>query len=224
MRPVRLQYAFAWKGLTGATADLHLSKSAEGQYVLESAGRTVGLVRSLWKFDGRHRALTDARTLRPIEIHEVESERAKTWETTVTYNETGAISHADEREGAKTKSKTRTFDFPHVMSLSSSLLYLRSLPLADGAVERVLVYPAKTAYLCTATVLGRERIDGPTGSYPAIKLDLQLAKIDKKREPQPHKKFKRGAIWISDDADRLVLRIEAQMHIGTVSAELQSVR
>jgi hypothetical protein len=40
---------------------------------------------------------------------------------------------------------------------------------------------------------------------------------------EPHKKFRRGTIWVSDDAERLVLRIDAQVFVGTVFAELQSV-
>ena len=63
----------------------------------------------------------------------------------------------------------------------------------------------------------------PAGTYKAIKLDVQLNKIDKKRELEPHKKFRRASVWVSDDPDRLLLRIEASVFIGTVFAELQSV-
>src|SRR5262249_49150908 len=58
----------------------------------------------------------------------------------------------------------------------------------------------------------------------AIKLDLQLKRIGKNLELQPHRKFRRGTIWVSDDPERLILRIEAQVFVGTVFAELQSVR
>jgi hypothetical protein len=72
-------------------------------------------------------------------------------------------------------------------------------------------------------VLDHDKISVRAGSYNAIKVDLQLKKIGKDLELQPHKKFRRATIWISDDSDRLVLRIEAQVFIGTVFAELQSV-
>jgi len=61
------------------------------------------------------------------------------------------------------------------------------------------------------------------GTYNAIKLDLQLKRINKHLELEPHRKFRRGTIWVSDDAERLLLRIEAQVFVGTVFAELQSV-
>jgi hypothetical protein len=91
-------------------------------------------------------------------------------------------------------------------------------------VQRVVVYPANSAYLATVTVLGREKISVRAGSYPAIKADLQLNRLGKNLELEPHRKFRRATVWLSDDADRVILRIEAQIFIGTVFAELQSVR
>ena len=61
------------------------------------------------------------------------------------------------------------------------------------------------------------------GTYNAIKLDLQLKRIGKHLELEPHRKFRRATIWVSDDAERLLLRIEAQIFVGTVWAELHSV-
>ncbi len=53
---------------------------------------------------------------------------------------------------------------------------------------------------------------------------MQLSKIGKKRELEPHKKFRRASVWISDDSDRLLLRVEASIFVGKVFTELQSVR
>ena len=58
---------------------------------------------------------------------------------------------------------------------------------------------------------------------PAIKLDLQLKRVGQHLELESHRKFRHATIWVSDDAERLVLRIDAQMFVGTVFAELQSV-
>src|SRR5262249_24953792 len=69
----------------------------------------------------------------------------------------------------------------------------------------------------------REKISVHAGNYNAIKVDLQLKRIGKHLELEPHRKFRRATIWVSDDTDRLLLRIEAQVFVGTVFAELQSV-
>ncbi|MBV8376087.1 MAG: DUF3108 domain-containing protein, partial [Verrucomicrobia bacterium] len=57
-----------------------------------------------------------------------------------------------------------------------------------------------------------------------IKLDLQLKKIDKKMQLKDHKLFKGGRGWLSDDNNRVPLRIEADIFIGYVFAELASMK
>ena len=104
------------------------------------------------------------------------------------------------------------------------MLYLRSQPLKERSVYRVVVYPANNAYLVTTTVLGREKISVHAGSYNAIKIDLQLLRVGKQLQLEPHRKFRRATIWVSDDTDRILLRIEAQIYVGTIFAELQTVR
>ncbi len=71
---------------------------------------------------------------------------------------------------------------------------------------------------------GHEKISVRAGIYNAIKIDLQLHRLGKNLELEPHRKFRRATIWVSDDSDRIILRTEAQIFIGTVFAELQSVR
>jgi hypothetical protein len=182
------------------------------------------LTRSLWAYDLQHKALSDAKTLRPIQVSEVETVRAKQVKTELAFTPQGVTSSREERKGDAVSAKTRRLEFPNVLSLSSALLFLRSRPLSDGAVERVVVYPATSAYLCTLTVVGRERITVPAGTFEAIKLDGQLSKVGDHRELLPHKKFRKATIWLSNDADRLLLRIEAQIFIGKVYTELQSVQ
>lgn len=223
-RPSRLEYTFGWNGVTAATAEFSFSKTSDDQFRLEGSGRTAGFARSLWNFEASHLSLASAQTLRPIQVKETESAKGKTWETQLDFTPEGVESRRDERRGGSLKTKTRHFDFPNVLSLNSALLLLRSQRLTDGEVQRVVVYAQTAAYLCTVTVAGKERISGPSGSYEAIKLDLHLNKIGKNRELLPHKKLKRATVWLSDDADRVILRAEAQIFIGTVFLELRSAQ
>src|SRR5207248_6049047 len=100
-------------------------------------------------------------------------------------------------------SKAKPFNFPCLFDLHSALLYLRSQPLNDRSVYRIVVYPATSAYLTTVTVLGHERVSVRAGTYNAIKIDLQVKRIGKNLELEPHRKFRRATIWISDDANRI---------------------
>lgn len=224
LRPVSVKYNFGWNGIAAAKCDVRFTTASNGNLQFDATGGTIGLVQRLWNYEIKHTALSDAQTLLPIEVNEVENVRSKRMTTDLLFTPLGVTSEREERKGASVKSKTRKFEFPNVLSVNSALLYLRTQPLPKGAVQRIVVYPSTSAYLCTVRGLGRERIIVSAGSYEALKLDIQLKKIGKKRELMPHKKFRQATVWLSDDADRLPLKIEAKVFIGSVFAELQSVR
>jgi hypothetical protein len=222
LRPLRASYRFGWSGLTAATGDVHFTKPSENKFQLDGTGRTIGFVRALWKLDVSYQAIASLETLRPIEAQQIETYRSKKIVTHLTFTNNGVTRARTEGKGGA-EAKTRQFSFPNLFDLFSAMLYLRSQPLKDRSVYRVVAYPATNAYLATVTVVGREKISVHAGSYSAIKLDLQLKRIGKHRQLEPHRKFRRATIWVSDDAERLLLRIEAQVFVGTVFAELQSV-
>lgn len=223
LRSLRASYRFGWSGLTAATGEVHFSKPSEDKFQFDGTGRTIGFVRALWKFDVSHRAVASSQTLHPIETQQTENYRSKKIVTDLTFTNGGVSRVRTEGERGGAAAKTRQFSFPNLFDLHSAALYVRSQPLKDRSVYRVVVYPATNPYLATLTVAGRDKISVRAGTYNAIKLDLQLKRINKRFELEPHKKFRRGTIWVSDDAERLLLRIEAQIFVGTVFAELQSV-
>ena len=222
-RPVRTNYHFGWSGITAATGDVHFTKT-DKRFQLEAAGKTIGFVRALWRMDATYRGQVDAETLRPIESKQTEIYRKKKLVTELAFTNSGVARTRTEGSGAAAKTSTVPFDFPNLFDLHSALLYLRSQPLPDHSVYRIVVYPATSAYLTTITVVGREHVSVRAGNYNAIKLDLDLKRVGKKFDLEPHRKFRRATIWISDDENRIPLRIEAQIFVGTVFAELQSAR
>ena len=220
---MQAKYSFGWSGFPGATADVRLSKKSGDRLQLDGAIQTIGLVRSLWKFDATYLSIEDANSLRPREVKQIENVRNKKTVTSLSFDSNGVTSTETETPSKNPGPKIRRFDCPNLFDLHSALLYLRSQALQDRSVQRIVVYPATSAYLASVTVLGRERLTGPTGAYNAIKLDLQLNKIGKTRELESHRKFRRATVWLSDDSDRLLLKIQAQIFVGTVVVELQSV-
>jgi hypothetical protein len=222
LRPLRATYHFGWAGFTAATGEVHFAKPSESRFELEATGRTTGFVRALWRLDVNYRAFADAETLRPVETSQTESYRSKKITTHLTFTAKGVTRERTEGRTGSERAKSREFDFPNLFDLHSALLYLRSQPLDNGSVHRIVVYPATSAYLATVAVIGHEKIS--VRAYNAIKIDLQLHRLGKNLELEPHRKFRRATIWVSDDSDRILLRTEAQIFIGTVFAELQSVR
>jgi hypothetical protein len=221
LRPLRATYAFSWSGITAATADAYFHQGEESTFVLEGRGRTVGLARVLWRFDVSYRSVIDSHTLRPLEVHQLENVRSKRIETSLKFSNEGVTS--TRTESNRPKPAVKNFTLQDLNDLHSALLYLRSQPLRDRSFFRVAVYPANSAYVASVKVVGRERVKVRTGTYNAIKCELQLERVNKGNQLEPHRKFKRAVAWISDDNDRLLLRIEGQLLVGTIVAEIQSV-
>jgi Protein of unknown function (DUF3108) len=224
LRPLRASYRFGWAGFTAATGEAHFTAPSAAKFQLDATGQTIGFVRALWKLDADFHAVANSQTLRPIETQQTENYRKKKLVTRLTFTSKGVTRVRTETRDGSTGTKTRQFDFTDLFDLPSAMLYLRSQPLTDGSVHRVVVYAATNAYLATVTVVGRDEISVRAGAYKAIKVDLRLDRVGKHLELEPHRKFRHGTIWVSDDSDRILLRIEAQIFVGTVFAELQSVR
>jgi hypothetical protein len=72
-------------------------------------------------------------------------------------------------------------------------------------------------------VTGRDHARALGKTLPSVKLDLRLWEINKDQTLANVERYKRASIWLSDDADRLLLRIESEIFVGRVWAELESV-
>ena len=222
-RPLVATYNFGWNDLVAATGEIKFDQRG-GHLQLLGDGQTIGIVRTLWKFDVHHRAVADATTLRPVQMHQVDETRKKTVITDLVFKPDGVERSRRDSNSNKTAAPKKFSFAGGVFDMHSALLYLRSQTLHDGDVYRLVVYPATSPYLATLTVAGHSSINIAAGAYRAIKFDVQLNKIGKKGELEPHKKFRRASVWISDDSDRMLLRIEASIFVGTVFAELQTIR
>jgi hypothetical protein len=182
----------------------------------------MGLARALWRLDATHEARANILTLKPLSVRQREIYRAQTIRTDLDFDDAG-VERFRQSTNDKNTARRKRYDFPDLYDLQTALLYVRSQKLETGQTYKIVVYPATSPYLATVTVLGRERIKVKAGSYPAIKVDLRLEKVTGDMTLEPHGKFKRATGWLSDDGDRLPLRMNAQIFVGTVWVELEKV-
>src|SRR4029077_3136001 len=89
LRPLHASYRFGCPGLTAATGDVHFTKPSEDKFQLDGTGRTIGLVRALWKLDVNYQATASAETLRPIQTQQIENYRSKKIVTHLTFTNNG---------------------------------------------------------------------------------------------------------------------------------------
>ena len=222
LRPLTARYRFGWSAFTAAEGTFVFSKSKAGLLRLDVNARTVGFVRTLWRLDTQATSLA-ATDLRPVSVQQTEAYKDKTRRTRLSFDAEGVTRLRTVQPADGTKARPKRFEQPSLFDLHSALLWIRSQRLTPGDTYRFVVYPATAAYVAEATVLSTERISVPGRTADAFKIELKLRRVAKGGALGPHAKFKRAYAWLSDDADRLLLKVEADLAVGSVWAELQKV-
>jgi hypothetical protein len=220
---MRLAYRFGWSGVQAATAEIHFFSPTRNTFEVDASGATSGFPRTLFRLDIYHQATENKNTLRPIHFFQEEKYRQETVKTNVDF-EPDKVTGLREKIPSDRPSKPNVFKFSPVFDMTAALLWVRSQPLADGDSESIVVWASNAPYLATVKVIGRDTIKIDGQKQNAIKLDLNLKRIDKKMQLKDHKLFKGGRGWLSDDDKRIPLRIEADIFVGYVFAELQSLQ
>ena len=217
---VHLTYRFGWSGITAAQADVRLVNK-DGTTKTTASGGTTGFARTLFKCDIDHECVSQRESLIPIHIVQDEKYANQTVHTTIEFN-SKSVTSLREVTPSKDSPKPKTLEFYPVYSLETALLWLRSQPLADGEREVMVVYANNAGYLATIKVVGRERIHIGQTDRNAIKVEFNFKTIDSHLNLKTYKRFKSGRGWLSDDAYRLPLRVEADIFIGYVFAEIET--
>lgn len=222
-RPVQTTYRGGWTAFSAADLNANFFRKADLMQ-LEVKGGTFGFVRTLWRLDVTHTARARAATLLPIDLNQTEFYSGKTTRTVLTFTPTGVTKFRESKPDDQTPPRRKRSDYPNLFDLHSAFLFVRSQPLRNGDVLNIVVYPATAPYLATLRVLGRENVQVKAGRYPAIKLELKLQRINSKLTLEPHAKFKRAVAWLSDDSDRMLLKVQADIFVGNIWAELTSAK
>ena len=118
-------------------------------------------------------------------------------------------------------------NLPGIRDLFAAMLFVRSQSLHDGDHLRMTIFPDRNPYLVDLTVEGRDTVMMMRKKIPSIRFTVRIQTIetegDHKGRLAPHRKFRSGRVWMSDDARRLPLRAEVDVFIGAVFAELVKI-
>ena len=222
-RALTAEYDFGWSGLKAADASAHYFRK-KGQACLELVAKTTGLARTLWKMDTKGLSVVNASSLRPLKLTQTETYSRKSVDTTVDFTPKGPRRTRVVKPADDIPDKPKTFKVANAHDLHSAFLFVRSQPLKEGDHLRMCVFPGSSPYLADVTVGEREKIKVAGREWNAIACDIQLREIEKDLSLVPYSKFKRAKVWLSDDPDRLLLRIEADIFVGNIFAEMREVK
>ncbi len=234
-RPFVAAYRVRWGDVEAARGEAVLSLPIPGQLQTRVTAQTVGMARTLWQMTATHLSVANRADLRPAWTEHSETIASRQTAFRVDFGpdfvtrrfregrpgETLAFSSVPAADA--TTERPRRFEFPGLRDMVTSFFYLRSQPLANGERHTVALMSAKNPYLAAVQVIGRGETQTRAGKFPAIELELTLQKIDKDGRLRAFKRFKGARVWISDNADRLLLKAETRVFIGHVTLELEQI-
>jgi hypothetical protein len=172
------------------------------------------------KMNDDYRLVIDARTLIPVEVTSIERGiRERTIETGVA---------ADGRrvdlslQSKKETGRARRSVPDVVRDPLSALFAVRAAALKDGDSLTFLIIDGLALWR-TRIDVKREplRLENETRSRKAIRLEGTNLRVDDAGKPtgMPARRY---TVWLSDDADRVLLRMEAKIDLGQAVLELTS--
>jgi hypothetical protein len=220
LRPMRVSYSFGWSVFTAAAATAELSQTND-LLRLDVKGGTVGVVRGLWRMDATSTALWQPDTLKPVSHTVTEVFQKKTVNLRLDFDAKGVTQTRTTRSDETPQPKR--LEFPNLLDMPTALMWLRSQPLRVGETYRCLTIPDTSAYLTELKIAGKEKLDVAGKRRDTIKVLLRVREVDDKLALVPSKRFKEAFAWFSDDNDRLLLRVKAEVFIGNVWMELDKV-
>ena len=214
-----LGYDISWSSfMTAATATVSVKEKKPSYdslaYYIVAEGQPTAFVAALYKLYYKADTLLDAYTLLPqrgsLYVQEGKRHRMKT----TLFNQTTRHAKYEVQTATHTEKDLALPGF--TQDALSALYVLRSIPMKAGDKFNMPVTDAGDVYKVQIQVVGNETLKTPLGTLNALKI-VPVISASKGSPPSGI------AIWISDDARRLPLKIEAQLAVGKFVISLRKV-
>jgi hypothetical protein len=185
-------------------------------YYIVAEGRPTPLLSKIYTLYYKVDTLLDAYTLLP-QRGSVYSEEGRRRRLKVTSFDHRARKAQYEVQTATTVKEELKLP-PYVQDALSAIYVIRSLPLSAGGKMTMPVSDSGKNYRVQLTVGASETVRTPLGALRAWRITPVILGEDGKPEG-------RGmALWLSDDARRLPLKIEGQLTVGKFVITLRDVK
>lgn len=215
---LRIHYGFVNAGY--ATLEVKdASLNSKKTHHIIGKGYTVGMSRFFFKVDDLYETYIDKETRNPYQFVR------KINEGGYTKNQEGFINQNANKVTVKDyKNKTeKTFSIPkNTQDILSTFYYLRNHPNIDklnvGESIAIDMFFDDETTKFRLKFIGRENINTKFGVVPAMIFRplVQSGRVFKEQESV--------TVWISDDDNKLPLRVKASLAVGSIKADLDAYK
>lgn len=182
--------------------------NGKNTYTLRVEGETLKSFDWAYKVRDKFESWVDQESQAPLRY-------AKTVRENTYFHQDIAIYDHDNQ---KLRNKQGELSIPaYTQDIASAIYYLRNLDYATTTVEKqfpVNVYLDNKVYNLSITYKGKETIKTDLGKIRCIKIKPKLV-VDR-----VFKNTDVMTVWVSDDANHIPVRIETEIHVGSLKVDL----
>jgi hypothetical protein len=218
-------FKFSLGPIEGGRARMSVGKPAarHGRHVIAVHGQaeTTAFVKVLARIEDDYTLVFDTGNLLPVTV--AETERGVRERRINVAHLDGRTADVDYWSPEKQQKRRRLL--PRIVrDPLSGFFALRALTLADGQKIDLDVLDGAALWRVAMTAHRnlRVRLDSDGQSHAAIRIDGIAHRIEDNGRPRPGVAPRNMTIWLSDDDDRVLLRMEAETDLGRCALELTS--
>lgn len=217
----RYNYSIRWQGLPVAKSQIDIrSFTASGKkfYSVEAHAESGSVIDLFYRLRHQSESLFSAGTFQPSLFSTHQTENSKESMRQIYFNQTGDVEARVWKSGKPIQQIEFQSQNPVFDPISAAFL-AKSLPIAVGADVSFDVFNGKHRYLISFHVDSIERIRYQDHYVKAFKV---VPRVQKLTDSEGETRLNSAALWISADEQRNILRLESDVWVGSVSAELAS--
>jgi len=205
-----LDFNLQWVRVSGGAARMTIAPIEDGRYRITSVGKSGTFFSRFFKVRDEIESIVDGDTFSTLQYHKILDERGKRKDE---------LTVVDEARGIATR-KGKTIKVPKpVFDPLSLIYYLRLLDLTPGLSHEFTVLADGKMYTVHASVLQRETITTPAGTYQTVVVEPMM----ESQQGVFRDEQKRLLVWYSDDERHIPVRIRSDLNIGSITATLRQI-
>lgn len=209
-----LQYDLYWIGIYVGRAQLKAERKLT-DLTITSEVHSTQFISNFYRVEDYAKSVVLGGRPHKFRIKQIEGKYKSDKETFFDY-QNGSITFVDY---LKNKQMEHTLREGIYWDVISGFYYLRSMPVIDKENIVVDVFDSNKFIKVQIVILGRETIELRSGK----EVETIKAKVVLKSEGL-FQKIGDIFIWLSDDVERIPLRVETKVPVGRVTAELRDIK
>ena len=214
------EYSVGWEGISAASCSVTVREKG-GQYLIDAAARTYSGVDLLYKLRYEARGVLEGSDLSSVSLSIDHRENSRYKNIELAFEPHSKSVSAIRQKGLDDPDKQSvsfTPNNPTIDPIGAAFL-ARTLEWQIGESKHFDVFNGRSRYFITLTAVKRTTINFQGAPRNVFVISPQVRNLT---TTKPRSKLREAFIYITDDEQRDILRIESSVFIGMVTVEMDS--